>query len=237
MSAAPPDCTELQAEYDGLIYAISHDLRAPVRAVTGFAQVLREQLEAQTNSPLQGDTLRFMARIESSTQRLHQMLDALLLLSRLSQQPLRLQTTALKPLCEQVIAQLPEEQQRLVMLNMPDDLCADVDTTLMSTAISALLDNALKFCNTTTTPAVQLDGSASATHTRLTVSDNGPGFDMQYVSRLGVPFQHLHTNTSLQGVGIGLASVRRIIARHGGTFRAEGALGTGSKFHLHWPRV
>jgi signal transduction histidine kinase len=237
MSAGSSDCSEVQAEYDGLIYAISHDLRAPARAITGFAQVLRELLETQAQGALQGDAQRFMERIESSTQRLHQMLDGLLTLSRLSQQPMHLQATTLKPLCQRVIELLPAQRQQLVMLDMRDEVHAVADVALITIAVSALLDNANKFCNATVAPAIHIEGSCTDAYTLLTVSDNGPGFDMQYAHRLGIPFQHLHAHSALQGIGIGLASVRRIMARHGGTLRVEAELGKGSKFHLQWPHL
>lgn len=235
MPTESPDVATLKAELDGLTYAISHDLRAPARAITGFAQALREQLQTERGAPLQGDTHRFLERVEESISRLQQMLDGLLMLSRLSQQSMHPQPVLLKTLCQSAIEQLSPERRAIVELDVDPQLQAVVDPALLGMALHSLLDNACKFTSLASEPTVRIRGTHDASCVTLCVIDNGLGFDMQYAARLGVPFQHLHARKELLGVGLGLAVVRRVAMRHAGKFWAESQPGQGSQFYLQLP--
>jgi light-regulated signal transduction histidine kinase (bacteriophytochrome) len=217
-----------QQELKSLHYAISHDLRAPVRAVAGFSQALKEHSDAA----LDATGKRFLARIEEATQRLNAMIDGILVLSRLSQVELQATLVNLGDMCtainQELRTQFPHHHPQVTIDASVEAVC---DPHLMRTALHALLHNAWKFTQGCANAQINIDASVEQNILTLCVRDNGIGFDTQYSDRLFTPFQHLQARTEYHGLGIGLASVQRIVSRHGGTLSGK-SLAPGAELSL-----
>ena len=226
------DCAEqlaqAQRELKSLNYAISHDLRAPVRAIVGFSQALKEH----TDATLDTTAKHFLARVEESTQRLSAMIDGLLALSRLSQADLQMIAVDLGSICEainrELVAQFPQHHPQVHIDAAVKTAC---DPHLLRIALHALLHNAWKFTQGSADAQISVSATIKDNIVTLCISDNGIGFDARYADRLFVPFQHLQARSEHHGLGIGLASAQRIINRHGGTLSAE-PLAQGTAFFL-----
>jgi light-regulated signal transduction histidine kinase (bacteriophytochrome) len=229
---AATDCAEqlkqAQRELKSLSYAISHDLRAPVRAIAGFSQALKEH-SADT---LDTTAKHFLMRIEESTQRLSAMIDGLLELSRISQADLQLIAVDLGELCatinQELTLQFPQHHPRV---HINASVTAACDPQLLRIALHALLHNAWKFTHGCTDAQIDVSTTVHDNIITLRIRDNGIGFDARYLDRLFVPFQHLQARCEQHGLGIGLASALRIVDRHGGALSAE-ALAQGTAFSL-----
>jgi light-regulated signal transduction histidine kinase (bacteriophytochrome) len=219
---------QAQQELQSLTYAISHDLRAPVRAIAGFSQALKEH----SVDTLDATAQHFLARVEESTQRLSAMIDGLLALSRLSQAEMQFITVDIGALCASInaelAAQFPQHHPR-VRINAAVNLACDPH--LLRIALHALLHNAWKFTQGCSDAQIDINTDVQGDALILRVRDNGVGFDARYIDKLFVPFQHLQARSEQHGLGIGLASAQRIIARHGGTLHAE-ALARGTEFSV-----
>jgi light-regulated signal transduction histidine kinase (bacteriophytochrome) len=219
---------QTQRELKSLSYAISHDLRAPVRAISGFSQALKEH-SADT---LDTTAKHFLTRIEESTQRLSAMIEGLLELSRISQTDLQLIAVDLGELCvainQELTVQFPQHHPQVHINAAVKAAC---DPHLLRIALHALLHNAWKFTHGCTEAHIDISTTIQNNLITLCIRDNGMGFDARYLDRLFVPFQHLQARCEQHGLGIGLASALRIINRHGGTLSAE-ALAHGAAFSL-----
>lgn len=218
---------QVQRELDGLNYAISHDLRAPLRAIVGFSQALKEQTALLTDATAQ----HYLQRIEQSTQRLGLMIDGLLSLSRITQSDMHPVPVDISTLCTEVVgeiaSQFPLHHPRVQITKPISALC---DPHLIRIALRELLHNAWKFTQDQTDPVISVEASTSHGQITVCIRDNGIGIDMRYADRLFIPFQHLQTRAELNGIGIGLAKVQRIINRHAGTLRVDAALQAGAAF-------
>lgn len=220
---------KLNAELDSFAYSVSHDLKAPLRAIDGYSQLLIEQLD-QRLSP---DEQQLFERIQASSARMSALIADLLALARISQVALAQQSVDLSAIVRDILErELHKEPGRTVEQHITPGLHAVCDPRLARIALENLLDNALKY--TRQQPAARIEfGQLPATDgatARLFIRDNGVGFDMAYVDKLFKPFQRLHLPSEFEGTGIGLATVRRIIERHGGQIEAEAALGRGACF-------
>ncbi len=216
-------------ELDAFCYSISHDLRAPLRAIDGFSQVVledyRDKLDAQGQSHLQ--------RICAATQRLGNLIDDLLRLSRYALQELVPKNVNLSALAQQFIEQRQAaEGSRQVACNIAPHLHARGDPQLLRVVIHNLLDNAWKFSSAKAAAVIEFGAVAQDGQQVFFVRDNGAGFDMQYATKLFGAFQRLHKQTEFPGSGIGLALVQRILNRHGGDIWAEAATGEGAVFYF-----
>ena len=215
---------ELNRELEALTYSISHDLRAPLRAVNGFS----DALISDYGEVLPPEGRRLLERIHSNAERLSQMMEDLLELSRLAREPLQSARLDVTALIGQLAAQLRHGQpSRSVELVVADGLSAWGDARLLKRLWENLLDNAWKFTAPQARPLVevgQVDGV-------FFVRDNGVGYDMQYADRLFAPFQRLH-GRDYAGRGVGLAAAARVVARHGGKIWAEAAVGKGATIFL-----
>ncbi len=218
---------QAQRELEGLYYAISHDLRAPLRAIAGFSQALQEQPALQTDATSQ----HYLQRIEQSTQRLGAMIDSLLGLSRLSQADMHLAPVDVSALCAEIVAdiaqQFPLHHPRVRIAEPIRALC---DPYLIRIALRELLHNAWKFTQDQIDPQIAVEATINHDQIAVCIRDNGIGMDMRYADRLFTPFQHLQTRTELNGTGIGLAKVQRVINRHGGKLSVEASLQGGASF-------
>lgn len=229
-------------ELEAFAYSVSHDLRAPLRGVDGFSAVLAREY---------GDKLdeaghHYLERIRAGVQRMGALIDGLLDLSRLTRRELRLAEVDLSLLAQEVAAALQaQEPERAVQVVIAPGLRARADPNLVRAVLENLLGNAWKFTGPVTQPRIEFGaqagdpqsggpGSSQAgsgeAETVYFVADNGVGFDMTYADKLFGPFQRLHRESEFPGSGIGLASVQRIVHRHGGRIWAQAAEGQGATF-------
>jgi signal transduction histidine kinase len=216
---------EANRELEAFSYSVSHDLRTPLRAIDGFS----EALLFEYGERLDERALDYLGRVRSGAQRMAALIDDLLQLARIHRVQVQRQTIDLGALARDVLHDIRErEPSRQVEVDIGDDLSASADPRLMAIVLENLLGNAWKFTERRPDPRIAFgrtsDGSA------FFVRDNGIGFDMAYVDKLFLPFQRLHRDTEYGGTGIGLATVHRILARHGGRIWVEAAPGQGAAF-------
>ncbi len=216
-------------ELEAFSYSVSHDLRAPLRAIDGFAQALDEDHGA-TLAPTARD---YLARVRGATRRMSELIDDLLVLARITRAELVRAPVDLSALAEAVVAALRRDHpQRPVTVTIAPDLTASGDARLLTVALENLLGNAWKFTAREPDARIEFSASDGPGGRVFTVRDNGAGFDMAYVGKLFGAFQRLHSSTEFPGTGIGLATVARIVHRHAGKVWAEGAVGVGAAFHF-----
>ena len=228
---------ELEAstrELDAFAYSVSHDLRAPLRAVAGFSEVLLEDYAER----LDKDGREYLNRVLAATDRMGSLIDDLLDLSRAARVELARSPVDLSELSRHVSAELraaEPDRDRTVQIRVEPGLKAFGDAALLRLVLQNLIGNAWKF--TAKKPDARIDiGSTVADGEQVFfVRDDGAGFDMRYLDKLFVPFQRVHSFDEFSGSGIGLAIVWRIIARHGGRVWAEGEPGAGAAFHFTLP--
>jgi signal transduction histidine kinase len=219
----------LVAEHAAFSYTISHDLRAPLRVVEGFGRILKEDY-ATALDRVGHDHLD---RVMGAAARMNQMIDALLSLSRLSTQPLAQQPVNLSQMAGWVVDDLrraaPERQATVIIA---PGMVAQGDPTLLRMALENLLGNAWKYSAKVPQAVIRFEPCQAGGRAVYLVSDNGAGFDMRFADRLFGVFQRLHSSSDFQGTGVGLASVQRIVRRHGGEIWAESEVGQGARFHF-----
>ncbi|MFT3956583.1 MAG: ATP-binding protein [Piscinibacter sp.] len=231
--AAPPPAGPAEAdnERESFSYTVSHDLRAPIRVVEGFTKILKEDYGGALDR-IGNDHLD---RVLGAAARMNSMIDALLTLSRLSSQPLARQPVDLSQLAGYVAEDLRRQApERQVSLHIEPGLRVMGDPTLLRLVLENLLGNAWKYTGRCRAPEVWLERRPQQPHS-FTVRDNGAGFDMRFADRLFGVFQRLHSASDFQGTGIGLATVRRIVRRHGGDVWAEAEVDRGASFHFSLP--
>jgi signal transduction histidine kinase len=216
-------------EIASFAYSVSHDLRAPLRGIDGFSQILLED-HADRLDEAGRDAL---GRVRAATRRMGELIDGLLKLSRLTRGELRYERVDLSRMAREVAAELEREApRRRVAWVITEGLTVVGDRELLRIVLVNLLGNAWKFTSGHANARIELGTRRSAYETVFFVRDDGAGFDMAYVEKLFGPFQRLHRTEEFPGNGIGLATVQRIIARHGGRIWAEGAVEEGATFHF-----
>jgi len=216
-------------ELDAFAYSVSHDLRAPLRSIDGFSQVLLEDYGTQLDEPGR-DALR---RVRAATQRMGMLIDDLLKLSRLTRGELRAEVVDLSAMAQSITAELQKTAaERRVEVTIRPGLEAHGDPRLLQVALENLLGNSWKY--TAKQPRARIEFTATEENGSrvFLVRDNGAGFDMKYVNKLFGVFQRLHSGAEFDGTGVGLATVQRIITRHGGRIWAEGAVNKGATFYF-----
>lgn len=219
-------------ELEAFSYSVSHDLRAPLRSIDGFSKALLDDW-AEALDPKAQD---YLGRVRAAAQRMGELIDDLLALSRVGRAELRRGQTSLSELARTVATELRKrDPDRQIEIEIEDGLVADADRRLMRIVFENLLGNAWKFTANAERPQVEVRGSQTPDGTVYLVRDNGAGFDMTYAEKLFRPFQRLHSTADYSGTGIGLATVHRIIDRHGGRVSAEGAVGGGATFYFTLP--
>jgi signal transduction histidine kinase len=220
---------EANREHKAFAYAISHDLRAPLRTLGGFSQVLREDYAGQLDATAQD----YLSRIENSAHSMSELIEGLLKLSRINQAEINNERLDLSAMCAELIAELRDhEPDRAIQVDIQPSVYADGDRHLLRDALSNLIGNAWKF--TARTPQARISFGAGHKNgtTVYYVRDNGAGFDPAYADKLFVPFQRLHRSQDFSGAGIGLSTVQRIVQRHDGTVWAHGEKGSGATFYF-----
>jgi light-regulated signal transduction histidine kinase (bacteriophytochrome) len=214
-------------ELEAFSYSVSHDLRAPLRAIDGFSQALMEDCADALND--QGRD--YLRRIRAATQRMAQLIDDLLKLSRLTRGELSLVRVDLSALCRGVAGELQKSQPgRRVRFLIPDNIIAVTDPHLIKIVLDNLIGNAWKFTGRKAEAVIEFNLFPTGDGPVYCVRDNGAGFDMAYADKLFATFQRLHSEQEFPGTGIGLSLVRRIIQRLGGRVWAEGTVGRGASF-------
>jgi PAS domain S-box-containing protein len=220
-------------ELEAFSYSVAHDLRAPLRGMNGFAEVLLETYKDKLDEEGQ-DWLR---EIHLNARKMGALIDALLSLSRLTRSELRPESVDLSAIVRASAARLAEsEPDRPVELVVQDGLRAELDLNLARVLIENLVANAWKFTGKAAAPRLTFSARDIDGGRIFTFEDNGAGFDMAYAGKLFAPFQRLHTVAEFPGTGIGLATVQRIIHRHGGQIWAEGAVNQGARFLFTLPQ-
>ncbi|HWP20439.1 MAG TPA: ATP-binding protein [Burkholderiaceae bacterium] len=218
-----------ERELESFSYTVSHDLRAPIRVVEGFARILKEDY-GRSLDRIGNDHLD---RVLGAAARMNGMIDALLALSRLSAQPLQHQPVNLSQLATYIVDDLRRQTPgRVVDVTIAPGLTAEGDPTLLRVALENLLGNAWKYTGKRERAVIEFGARREGQRTVYFVRDNGAGFDMRFADRLFGVFQRLHGATEFQGTGVGLASVQRIIRRHGGQIWAESEVGAGATFYF-----
>ena len=220
-------------ELDAFSYTVSHDLRTPVRAVDGFARILEEEYGAR----LDGEGKRLIAVVRESAARMGRLIEDLLAFARLGRQPLTTQRVELETLVNQAIAELRVGLgERRIDFAVGALGAVEADPALLKQAFSNLIGNAIKFTREKDPAVIEVgrreDTTPKEAGVIYFVKDNGTGFDMRYYDRLFGVFQRLHSAEAFEGTGVGLATVQRIITRHGGRVWAESAPGLGATFYF-----
>jgi PAS domain S-box-containing protein len=216
------------AELEAFSYSVSHDLRAPLRAIAGFSQTIEEDFAER----LDEDGRDALRRVRKAAQRMGSLIDELLNLSRLSRTELRRERLDLGAAAASILADLGRGAMRHVDVSIAPNLFIEADPHLLRIALQNLLDNAWKYTGKTNGARIEV-GSSPNGHARVFyVRDNGAGFDMTYSSKLFGPFQRLHTHHEFEGTGVGLATVQRIVNRHGGKIWADATVNAGATFYF-----
>ena len=214
-------------ELEAFSYSVSHDLRGPLRAIDGFSKILLEQYRAQLDE--QGQ--HYLARVRAGSRRMGHLIDDLLSLARINRAELHKSEIDLAQLARESVDELRrQDPRRSVEVDIPNRAPGYGDPRLVRAALDNLLGNAWKFTGKVTAPRIELGCQRTDGEMRYYVRDNGAGFDMAYVDKLFAPFQRLHAQSEFEGTGIGLATVQRIITRHGGRIFAESTVGQGATF-------
>ncbi|HNA30986.1 MAG TPA: PAS domain S-box protein [Thiobacillaceae bacterium] len=220
------DLKAVNQELEAFSYSVSHDLRAPLRAIDGFSQILLKEHAGQ----LDEKGLDRLGRVRRGAQRMGELIDDLLKLSRVTRAELKVQRVELGGLATEVVEALrKQEPERSVTLDIAPNLDAEADPKLLRIALDNLLGNAWKFTARRQAARIEV-GRENAT--TFFVRDNGAGFDMAYADKLFGAFQRLHDATEFPGTGIGLATVQRVIHKHGGRIWAESAPEAGATFRF-----
>jgi signal transduction histidine kinase len=220
-------------ELDAFSYSVSHDLRAPLRAIDGFSQALAEDCSAQLDA--RGHD--YIDRICRNVRRMASLIDALLELAHISRRDLRSTSVDLSAVAAAVVADLQSAHpERQVSVHIAPGLLASGDRALLQVVLVNLIGNAWKFTARSEQPRIEI-GREPAEEPTFFVRDNGAGFDVQAARRLFAPFQRFHRASEFEGTGVGLATVQRVIARHGGRVWADSAVGRGATFLFSLPKA
>jgi light-regulated signal transduction histidine kinase (bacteriophytochrome) len=224
---------ELEAtnqELASFSYSVSHDLRAPLRAMDGYARMLEEDYAAR----LDDEGRRLLKVVRDNAGRMGRLIDDLLDFSRLGRQPMALQAVDMGALVREVVDEVRGTQAAAVELGeLPN---ASGDHALLKQVWLNLVFNAFKYSSKQSAPRIDIGGRVEGADNRYWVRDNGVGFDMRYADKLFGVFQRLHRAEDFPGTGVGLAIVQRVITRHRGRVWAESAPGAGACFHFSLPR-
>lgn len=219
-------------ELEAYSYSISHDLRAPLRLIDGFSQAVLEDY----NDKLDESGQHYLNRIRFNTLKMNGLINDILDLSRVSRRQLNHGLVNLSELAKQISNDLRQQyQDSHIEVEIESGVTANGDSKLLKIALENLLANAWKFTKKSNPAIISFGSQACNKNKTYFVRDNGVGFDMRYVDRLFNPFQRLHSDDDFEGTGIGLATVQRIIHRHGGKIWAESEIGRGSAFYFNLP--
>jgi PAS domain S-box-containing protein len=216
-------------ELESFTYSVAHDLRAPLRHIVGFAQILEEDFRPR----LEPEAQQYLTRIQQGTRRMGLLVDELLNLAKVGRQQLNLQLVGLTPIAEQVISELASSYEgREVEWRLGELPCAHCDANLVKQVFQHLISNAIKYTRLRQHAVIEVGKTSAGGQTAIFVRDNGVGFNMKYVGKLFGIFQRLHANENFEGTGVGLATVQRIVQKHHGRIWAEAEMDRGATFYF-----
>lgn len=229
------ELSQANQELEAFAYSVSHDLRAPLRAIDGFSRILAERYARV----LDEEGVDYLNRVRKAASRMGELIDALLKMSRVGRGEMRLERLDMTRIADEVVEELRlASPERKVDVVIAPDMVVEGDAALVRNLLGNLLGNAWKFTRDRENAHVEI-GTAGVDEgmVEFYVRDNGAGFTQEYADKLFRPFQRLHRQEEFAGHGIGLASVKRIVERHGGEVRAEGREGEGATFYFTLPAV
>lgn len=219
----------INAELEAFSYSVSHDLRAPLRAIDGFSLAVIEEF----GKDLDDMALHYLNRVRSASQKMSELIDDMTRLSRISRTTVNLEPLNISEICTQIVSdQKAFYPEVTYSIEIQPDIVATSDRGLINILLSNLISNAFKYSSKSESPSIQIGTTDEGGFTEIFVRDNGIGFDPQYADKVFKPFQRLHEAVDYPGTGIGLATVQRVIGKVGGTVRAESRPGKGSTFYF-----
>jgi len=214
-------------ELEAFCYSVSHDLRAPLRSISSFSQIILEEYQ----NKLDEDGLNYLHRVVKGCKNMSEIIEALLSLSRVTRRPLEKQNVDLSELCQKAFDQQKEAYpERQVEIKLTPNLLVNGDNASLSILMNNLMENAWKYTQQKPNSMIEFGKTETNGQINYFIRDNGIGFDPQYINKLFLPFHRLHTDSLFEGTGIGLATVQRIINRHDGKVWAESEPGQGATF-------
>jgi PAS domain S-box-containing protein len=226
--------TEANKDLEAFSYSVSHDLRAPLRHMSGFVDLLQKRLKDYSDEK----TLSYAASISGASNKMSMLIDDLLAFSHIGRMEMQKRRVNMNALVSEVVREIQDElKERKIRWDIEELPEVLGDRALLRLVIVNLVSNAVKFTSTRPQAEIKIGCKDEGVSFSCSVADNGVGFDMQYVDKLFGVFQRLHTKDEFEGTGIGLANVQRIIFRHGGRVWAEGAVGQGATFYFTLPKT
>jgi signal transduction histidine kinase len=223
--------TERTRDLEAFTYSVSHDLRTPLRAIDGYSAILEET--ARTN--LDEREQHYLGEVRRTVRQMNRLIDGLLALSRLDREDLVREEIAPAALVMEEVSSALERKEREIGVTIGHLPPCSADPAMLRQIWANLIGNAVKFTQYADEPAIEIGAVAAGTETAYFIRDNGVGFDMADAERIFTPFQRLHRADRFEGSGIGLATVERIVRRHGGRIWAESAPGEGATFFFTLP--
>ena len=229
MQERTAELTLINKELEAFSYSVSHDLRAPLRALDGFSLAILEDYSEK----LDEDGKKYLNRIREASQKMANLIDALLILSRVTKTDLTLTEVNLTGLAEEISTEWTKHNpRRNVIWKIEPGMTVTADQVLIKNALENLIGNAWKFTSKHPSATIEVGSTHKNGEVIYFVRDDGAGFDMQYASKLFGAFQRMHSTAEFDGTGIGLATVHRIITKHGGRIWAEGKAEIGATFYF-----
>jgi light-regulated signal transduction histidine kinase (bacteriophytochrome) len=220
-------------ELEAFSYTVSHDLRAPLRAIHGFANIIDEDF----NRKLDPEILRLLGLVKDNAKQMGQLIDDLLDFSRLGKKDIQKRFVDMQSEVEKAIKEVTTGIDHHAEFVVEPLMPALADSALLNRVLFNLISNALKYSSKKENPLIKIYCVPHNHYVEYVIQDNGAGFDMEYVSKLFGVFQRLHSASDFSGTGVGLAIVERIIKKHGGMVWAEGKVGDGAVFHFTLPAL
>jgi light-regulated signal transduction histidine kinase (bacteriophytochrome) len=220
-------------ELESFSYSVSHDLRAPLRALNGYSKILEEDYGSQ----LDNEARRLLGNIKYNSQKMGVLIDDLLAFSRLGRKEVKKVMVNANDMVQSVLNEMKGPGNTLPTLEVAPLAPGEADPVLLHQVWVNLISNAVKYSSKVAAPLVKIGCTETDKEVTYFVSDNGAGFDMRYIDKLFGVFQRLHDSSEFDGTGIGLAIVQRVIAKHRGRVWAEGAIDKGATFYFTLPKV
>lgn len=221
----------LNKELEAFSYSVSHDLRAPLRAINGYTKILEEDFSGL----LDNDGKKVLSVIQQNALKMGQLIDDLLAFAKLGKRSVLHAPVDMNALVQNVAAELQTANDHRTEITIGNLHPAKGDTSLIRQVIVNLLSNGIKYSSKKEKPVVAISSVSKGSMIEYEVKDNGQGFDMQYADRLFGVFQRLHSDEEFEGTGVGLAIVQRIVNKHGGSISAEAEPGKGATFRFTLP--
>jgi PAS domain S-box-containing protein len=220
-------------ELESFSYSISHDLRAPLRALNGYSKMIEDEYL----TVLDGEGVRLLGNIRSNARKMGVLIDDLLAFSRIGRKELQKSVIDMKKMVESIVMDLGKTAEHHATITIGKLHHADGDYSLLQQVWINLISNAIKYSAKREKPVIEIASVDSATEVTFSVKDNGSGFDMKYADKLFGVFQRLHNPAEFEGTGVGLAIVHRIIIKHGGTIGADARVNDGATFYFTLPKI